>query len=124
LGKEAAVNVHAITWVGIRTERWDDNVEMFERLLGLRRTHDLPGIAAFETPNGDTLEIITNDEPEHRHFTTGPVVGFRVDDVEAGRAELEAAGVDVVGPVQRGGGMAWVHFRGPDGTVWELTEEG
>jgi predicted enzyme related to lactoylglutathione lyase len=115
------VDVQAISWAGVRTDRWNDTVDLFERVLGLHRSHDLPGISVFTTPNGDTVEVITADEPEHRHFTTGPVVGFRVDDVDAGRAELEAAGVEVLGPVQRGGGLAWVHFRGPDGTVWELT---
>ncbi|HZA85533.1 MAG TPA: VOC family protein, partial [Acidimicrobiales bacterium] len=58
---------------------------------------------------------------DHRHFTTGPVVGFAVDDIESARAELEASGIDVLGPIQRGGGLAWLHFRGADGNIWELT---
>jgi hypothetical protein len=49
------------------------------------------------------------------------VVGFEVDDIESARAELEAAGIVVLGPTQRGGGLAWLHFRGSDGNVWELT---
>ena len=71
--------------------------------------------------NGDTVEVFEAGEPEHRHFTTGPVVGFLVDDVEAGRAELQAAGIELLGTVQRGGGMVWAHVRGPDGNVWEIT---
>jgi predicted enzyme related to lactoylglutathione lyase len=50
------------------------------------------------------------------------VVGFAVDDIDAARAELDAAGIEVLGPVQRGGGLAWLHFRGADGNVWELTQ--
>jgi hypothetical protein len=96
---------------------------MFEDVLGLRRTHDKPGMAVFALPNGDTVEVFAADEPDHRHFTTGPVVGFSVTDIESARTELEAAGLDVLGPVQRGGGMAWVHFRGADGHVWELTAD-
>jgi predicted enzyme related to lactoylglutathione lyase len=115
------MHVHGIAWVGTRTDRWAETVEMFERHLGLRRSHELPGIAVFGLDNGDTVEVFTTDEPDHVHFTTGPVVGFAVDDIEAAGAELRAAGIDVLGPVQRGGGYAWLHFRGTDGNVWELT---
>jgi len=117
------VNVQGIAWVGTRTDRWSDMVRMFEGVLGLRRRHDQPGIAVFVLDNGDTVEVFTTDEPDHLHFTTGPVVGFAVEDIDAARAELEAAGVDVLGPIQRGGGLAWLHFRGADGNVWELTAE-
>jgi len=115
------MQVNGIAWAGTRTGRWADTVDMFERVLGLARDHDRPGIAVFKLANGDTVEVFTEDEPHHRHFDTGPVVGFAVDDIEAARAELEAAGIEIVGPIGRGGGMAWLHFRGPDGTVWELT---
>ncbi|HEY6697860.1 MAG TPA: VOC family protein [Acidimicrobiales bacterium] len=116
------MHVQGIAWVGTRTDRWFETVEMFER-LGLRRSHDRPGIAVFALDNGDTVEVFTTDEPDHLHFTTGPVVGFAVEDIESAPAELEAAGVDVLGPIQRGGGLAWLHFRGTDGNVWELTEK-
>jgi len=114
------MHVQGIAWVGTRTDRWSETVEMFER-LGLRRSQERPGIAVFALDNGDTVEVFTTDEPDHLHFTTGPVVGFAVDDIESAPAELEAAGVDVLGPIQRGGGLAWLHFRGTDGNVWELT---
>jgi predicted enzyme related to lactoylglutathione lyase len=117
------MHVQGIAWVGTRTDRWSETVEMFEARLGLRRSHDLPGIAVFALDNGDTVEVFTADEPDHLHFTTGPVVGFAVDDIESARAELEAAGVDLLGPIQRAGGIAWLHFRGTDGNVWELTAE-
>ena len=115
------MHVQSIAWVGTRTDRWSETVEMFEQRLGLRRSHDRPGIAVFEFDNGDIVEVFTTDEPEHLHFTTGPVVGFAVDDIEAARAELEAAGIDILGPIQHGGGLSWLHFRGADGNVWELT---
>jgi predicted enzyme related to lactoylglutathione lyase len=115
------MHAHGIAWVGTRTDQWAETVEMFERHLGLRRSHERPGIVVFELDNGDTVEVFTTDEPEHAHFTTGPVVGFAVDDIEAAGAELRAAGIEVLGPVQRGGGLAWLHFRGTDGNIWELT---
>jgi predicted enzyme related to lactoylglutathione lyase len=115
------MHVQGIAWVGTRTDRWSETVGMFEHRLGLRRRDDQPGIAVFTLDNGDTVEVFTTDEPDHRHFTTGPVVGFAVDDIESARAELEASGIDVLGPIQRGGGLAWLHFRGADGIIWELT---
>ena len=115
------MHVQGIAWVGTRTDRWSETAEMFEHRLGLRRRDDQPGIAVFTLDNGDTVEVFTTDEPDHRHFTTGPVVGFAVDDIASARAELEAAGIDVLGPIERGGGLAWLHFRGADGNVWELT---
>jgi predicted enzyme related to lactoylglutathione lyase len=115
------VHVQGIAWVGTRTDRWSDMVQVFEDVLGLSRRDDRPGIAVFVLDNGDTVEVFTTDEPDHLHFTTGPVVGFAVEDIDAAQAELEAAGVDVLSPVQRGGGLAWLHFRGADGNVWELT---
>jgi predicted enzyme related to lactoylglutathione lyase len=117
------LHVQGIAWVGTRTGRWSDTVEMFERVLGMRRLDDRPGIAVFALDNGDTVEVFTTDEPDHHHFTTGPVVGFAVQDIDAARAELEAAGVDLLSPTQRGGGLAWLHFRGADGNVWELTAQ-
>jgi catechol 2,3-dioxygenase-like lactoylglutathione lyase family enzyme len=49
------------------------------------------------------------------------VVGFLVDDVGAGAVQLAAAGTEVH-PVLRAGCDAWVHFRAPDGHLYELTE--
>ncbi len=115
------MHVQGIAWVGTRTDRWSETVGMFEEHLGLRRSHELPGIAVFGLDNGDTVEVFTTDEPDHQHFTTGPVVGFAVDDIESALAELQAAGIDVLRSIQRGGGLAWLHFRGADGNVWELT---
>jgi hypothetical protein len=96
-------------------------VRFLQEVLGLSRSHEEPGIVVLTTVQGDTVEVFTPQEPEHQHFTTGPVVGFEVDDVDAGRRELEGAGVELIGPVMRGGGMVWQHFRGPDGNVWEIT---
>ncbi len=115
------MEVRAITWAGTRTERATEMVAFLEQVLGLSRSHEERGIVVLATTEGDTVEVFTPEEPEHQHFTTGPVAGFQVGDVEAGRGELEAAGVELLGPVMRGGGMVWQHFRAPDGNVWEIT---
>jgi catechol 2,3-dioxygenase-like lactoylglutathione lyase family enzyme len=93
----------------------------FLEQLGLELDHAEGEMAAFKAPNGDTVEVFGPGDDDHRHFDTGPVVGFEVDNVESARAELEAAGVEFIGGVGRGGGLAWAHFRGPEGFVYELT---
>jgi hypothetical protein len=36
------------------------------------------------------------------------------------RARMEAEGVEFLTPIQRSEAFAWSHFRGPDGTVYEI----
>src|ERR687885_819657 len=114
-GGDMDLNVQSIAWLGVRTERYTETVDFFGRVLGLRQEEHAPGIAVFKLPSGDTIEVFEPDEPDHAHFTTGPVAGFLVSDVEEARAALEGEGVELLGPVGRGAGMAWLHFRGPDG---------
>jgi catechol 2,3-dioxygenase-like lactoylglutathione lyase family enzyme len=76
----------------------------------------------FALPGDALLEVFGPGDPDHDHFSTGPVVGFFVDDIEAARDELERAGVELLGPL--GGAKEtgqWAHFRAPDGNVYELT---
>ena len=52
--------------------------------------------------------------------------GFRVDDVEAASAAVEAAGCGLLGQITRVEemvGFAYRHFRGPDGRVYGLNEQ-
>ena len=64
--------------------------------------------------------MYADTDPDHAFFTTGPVVGLRVDDVDATRAALEAAGLEMLTDVERTATAAWCHFRAPDGTVLEI----
>jgi hypothetical protein len=78
-------------------------------------------IGIWKLPDGGLVEIFAEDEPEHLFFTTGPVAGFRVDDVTKARVELEEAGIEFLGPMERVEGRGWSFFRGPDGNVYEIT---
>ena len=69
------------------------------------------------------MELYRPEEEFHAFFTTGPVVAFRVDNVDAARAAMEAAGIQFIGPIQRSGKTSWNHFRAPDGTVFEILSE-
>jgi hypothetical protein len=75
-------------------------------------------------PDGSKVEVFGPDTDVNRHFTTGPVAGFLVDDINAASAELRSADVEIL--YESGvddSGNAWVHFRAPDGNLYELTQD-
>lgn len=117
--------VRKIGWLGTRTDRPQAMVDLFGRVLGIPFSQ--PGDAdfwVFQLPDGSQVEVFGPRSP-NPHFTTGPVPGFVVDDVDAATDELRSAGVRIVhGPIHPEGedGVAWVHFRGPDGNIYELTQ--
>ena len=63
------------------------------------------------------------ERPEPPFWTT--VFGFRVDDIEAASAELEAAGFEILCDIHRIPELhyAFFHFRGPDGRVYGINEQ-
>ena len=72
----------------------------------------------------EPVEVFGPESEINRHFSTGPVAGFLVDDIQAATAELRAAGVEIL--FESGvddSGNAWVHFRAPDGNIYELTQD-
>jgi catechol 2,3-dioxygenase-like lactoylglutathione lyase family enzyme len=75
-------------------------------------------------PDGSKVEVFGPDSRINRHFTTGPVAGFLVDDVFSATAVLRSAGVEILlEPEVDDSGNAWVHFRAPDGNIYELTQD-
>jgi hypothetical protein len=58
----------------------------------------------------------------YNRLLTHPVAGFLVADLDEAAAELRAAGVEIVLDVQGGDTRRWLHFRAPDGFVYELVE--
>ena len=75
-------------------------------------------------PDGSKVEVFGPDTDVNRHFTTGPVAGFLVDDIQTATAELRSAGVEIL--FESGlddSGNAWVHFRAPDGNIYEFTQD-
>jgi predicted enzyme related to lactoylglutathione lyase len=113
------MQIQGVSWVGIRTEQFEEVVGFFRR-LGLAPCIEARDFVMFKLPDGDQIEVFGPSMTSHAHFVTGPVVGFRVPDVVTTRAELEAAGAELIGRVHREGGSAWQHFRGPDGNIYEI----
>jgi catechol 2,3-dioxygenase-like lactoylglutathione lyase family enzyme len=117
------MDVKSLSWLGVRTAHNQEMIDFFGNVLGLRQESKESGFVAFRLPNRDVVEVIPPDDSAHTFFTTAPVVGFLVDDVEAARNEMEAEGVEFFDEeVQRADdGNAWAHFRAPDGNVYEIT---
>ena len=96
--------------------------------LGLSPLIEFPGVAVFAMPNGSMLELYEEGTPPPYGYNDGGIAfGFRVDDIEAASAELEAAGAELLGDIQRtqfdGRPYAYRHFRAPDGRVYGLNEQ-
>jgi predicted enzyme related to lactoylglutathione lyase len=90
---------------------------------------ELPGVVVFATPDGSILEFYEKGSemvPPYGYNDGGIAFGFRVDDIEAASAELEAGGAEILGDIQRaemdGRPYAYRHFRAPDGRVYGLNE--
>ncbi len=114
------MQVKGLTWLGVRTTQFEEMVKFFRDVMGMQSIRDEAEIVGFQLANGTQVELYRSEESFHAFFTTGPVVAFWVDDVDAARASMEAAGVEFIGPIQRAGQTSWSHFRAPDGTVFEI----
>jgi len=121
--RKERMDVKGLTWLGLRTTQFEEMVQFFRDMMGMQPIRDESEIAGFQLTNGTQVELYRPDEEFHSFFTTGPVVAFRVDDVDAARATMEAAGIEFIGPIQRAGKTSWNHFRAPDGTVFEILSQ-
>lgn|SRR5712691_11005369 len=117
------MKVWRLCWLGVPTERYAETVELFRDVLGLTVEFEEPTTTELALPNGDRVQIFAPGDPASSFFEAharGPVALFEVDDVRAARRELEAAGIEVIGPVEHDDTWEWINFRGPDGNLYEL----
>lgn len=114
------MRVLGIVWTGVQTANFDAMATFVEGLMGAPAPRQEPGFRLWSFPDGDIIELYA--EGGKPTFGTAPVVGFRVDDLEAGRRRLEELGAEIVGGYgPNEDGYASIHFRAPDGNVYELT---
>lgn len=109
-----------IGFIGFRTDRFDEMVALFRDRIGLSIIREAPGATWFRLGTDAELHVYADTDADHAFFSTGPVVGLRVDDVAATRAALEADGLEILTDTERTASAAWCHFRAPDGTVLEI----
>ena len=113
-----------IGFVGFRTDRFDEMVALFRDRIGLEIVHEAPGATWFRLGTDAQLHVYADSDPDHAFFTSGPVIGLRVDDVDATRRALEADGLEMMTDVERTESAAGCPFRAPDGTVLEIIGPG
>jgi catechol 2,3-dioxygenase-like lactoylglutathione lyase family enzyme len=85
-----------LAWVGTRTDNAEPTVAFFRDVLGLRLELEQPGFWMLKLPDGSKVEVFGPDSEINRHFTTGPVAGFLVDDIQGATLELRSAGVEIL----------------------------
>jgi hypothetical protein len=116
------MQLQKIGWLGTRTDQPEAMAELFGRVLGIRFSPRDHGFWVFQLPDGSKVEVF-GPHSDSAHFTTGPVPGLLVDDVEAATEELRSAGIPISGPTRFDeDNVAWVHFRAPDGNFYEITQ--
>ncbi len=109
-----------IGFIGFRTNRFEEMVAVFRDRIGLAVVRESPGATWFRLGTDAELHVYADTDPDHVFFTTGPVVGLRVGDVDATRAAFEADGLEMLTDIERTDDATWCHFRAPDGTVLEI----
>lgn len=116
--------VRGLGFLGVRIEdpaRFEAAVALYRDTLGLVPFREEPGrLVWFRLDDGTELHVYGPADTDHVAFGDRPCVGLRVDDVDAIRARMETAGVEFLWETQRDEERAWAHYRGPDGTVYEL----
>lgn len=111
----------AITFVGVRTDKYAEMKEFVEGALGYAKKSEEDGFTAYQSSQSQRVEIFDLTYPGKEYFTTGPVPGFEVADFDGAVDWLRRNSYEVLGEiVTSSSGTRWTHFRGPDGNVYEF----
>jgi catechol 2,3-dioxygenase-like lactoylglutathione lyase family enzyme len=116
------VNVRGIAWLGIRTARFDEMASLIGSLTGEPPSVDKPGFGYWQLADGDVIEVFGLERKAE--LGTAPVAGFEVDDIGAARGAILEAGGEIVGGYgPTDDGYEAIHFRAPDGNVYEVLQD-
>ena len=136
---EVRMNVKRICFLGTRTGNFDATVSLFRDVLGLSGVHSETGWSIFQLPSGrgDFVEVFGPEHANSKVFpaevSEGTVVAFAVDDIVGAREELATAEVELIGDLVWANelfdnssmqGFGWFFFRGPDGIVYVMQQDG
>lgn len=112
------MRILGLVFAGTATNERIEMTEFVEQTLGLKRV-EVGGVEA------DMFELLDGA----RFAVSGPrglgetdrSIGFLVESLADAVAELECAGVEVDAPAENDQ-QRYVHFRAPDGRLYELVE--
>jgi catechol 2,3-dioxygenase-like lactoylglutathione lyase family enzyme len=117
------MRVRSIRWVGTATSDYAPMVAFARDVLGMRVSFEEEATTELLTLDGDAFQVFGPGDDYHDFFgrhARGPVPLFEVDDVHEARTELVLAGIEVIGDMAHDSTWEWVHFRAPDGHLYEL----
>ena len=129
--------IRRISFVGMKTERFEEMTAFVRDVLGLAPGHKDDGWAVFQLESGDRdlLEVYRPGEYDERLLpavAAGITIAFAVDDLRAAREELVAAGIEIVVDTVWAAeafadpgleGFGWLFFRAPDGNVYAMQQD-
>jgi catechol 2,3-dioxygenase-like lactoylglutathione lyase family enzyme len=130
------MNVRRIGFLGTHTTNYEPTTAFFRDVLGLKVGVTAPGWSAFKLPTGphDAVEVFGPEKPDARLFpdaAVGALVAFIVDDIVSARAEVAAAGIellsDLIWATEISGnpsdaGSGWFFLRAPDGNIYVIEQ--
>ncbi len=113
------MKINGIVFVGTSTDERPQMAMFVRDVLGLAPV-EVAGVEAdlFDLPDGSSFAVASAGG-------MGPTlrtIGFLVDDVGQAAAELTAAGIETDDEVSTNARHRYLHFRAPDGLVYELVE--
>jgi len=120
---EQPMRAKGVSWVGVKTTSFQAMRTFFGETMGLGADYEHGDFVVFRLPNGDKFEIFgpSAGEPAQQFANNQVMTSFLVDDIHEAVAELQAAGIELVGERQESAnGYSWQHFRAPDGKLFEL----
>jgi catechol 2,3-dioxygenase-like lactoylglutathione lyase family enzyme len=106
-----------ITFVGTRTDARPAMAEFLREVLGLSPAERAAGMDAdvFDLPDGSSFAVAPAADDER-------TVGFLVADIDVAASELRSAGVETADEIAENDRYRYLHFRAPDGQLYELVE--
>jgi hypothetical protein len=112
--------IKGIAFAGVATNSRSEMSLFVENVLDMSRAH-IGGIEAdlFALPDGSTFAVASPGGMGD----TERSLGFVVDDVAQAAIELRDAGVRTDPDIASNGRFRYLHFRAPDGHLYELVEE-
>jgi catechol 2,3-dioxygenase-like lactoylglutathione lyase family enzyme len=115
------LKIAGLGWLGVRTANAAAMCDLYRDVLGLEVIREQPGATWFRLADGTEVHVYGSADTEHEYFGTAPVIGLRVDSFREVRERMLSQGIQFLYlEPQRQDGLAWQHFRGPDGNIYEI----
>ena len=113
------MQIKGLVFAGSATDHRPEMSAFVADVLGLERAQD-SGVEAdlFALPDGSRFGVAG----PRGMGETSRTIGFEVGDLEAAAAELRAAGAWVADEPGANDAERYLHFRAPDGALYELIE--